>query len=121
MGTDVSVAEPQLYQIWDGAVARPLHGGKVTVGVIDFEPLTHVCEHRHETEQLGLVVKGAITMVIDGERRELRVGDMYSIRGGIPHSGETGPDGAPIVDVFSPVRSDWNDTPRLAVAEGRWP
>jgi len=90
MGTYVSVAEPQLYQIWDGAVARPLHGGKVTVGVIDFEPLTHVCEHRHENEQLGLVVKGAITMVIDGERRELRVGDMYSIRGGIPHSEETG-------------------------------
>jgi quercetin dioxygenase-like cupin family protein len=80
-----------------------------------------VCEHRHENEQLGLVVKGAITMVLDGERRELRVGDMYSIRGGIPHSGETGPDGATVVDMFSPVRSDWNDTPQLAVAEGRWP
>jgi quercetin dioxygenase-like cupin family protein len=78
-----------------------------------------VCEHRHENQQLGLVVKGAITMVIDGERRELRVGDMYSVRGGIPHSGETGPDGATVVDVFSPVRCDWNDTPRLAVAEGR--
>lgn len=31
------------------------------------------------------------------------------------------PDGATVIDVFSPVRSDWNDTPRLAVTEGRWP
>ena len=101
-------------------VARPLHGERLAVGILDFEPLTHVPEHRHDNEQLGLVLKGSITMVIDGERRELRVGDMYSIRG-IPHSGEAGPDGARVVDVFSPVRTDWNATPRLAVAEGRWP
>jgi hypothetical protein len=24
------------------------------------------------------------------------------------------------LDVSSPARSDWNDTPRLAVAQGRW-
>jgi hypothetical protein len=35
--------------------------------------------------------------------------------------GEAEPDGAPFMDVFSPVRSDWNDTPLIAVAEGRWP
>ena len=35
--------------------------------------------------------------------------------------GESGPDGAPVIDVFSPVRSDWNDTTSLAVTEGRWP
>lgn len=87
---------------------------------LDFEPLTHVPEHCHDNEQVGLVVKGSITTVIDGERHELRVGEMYSIgAGGIPHSGESGPDGATVVDVFSPVRSDWNDTPCLAVAEGR--
>ena len=46
---------------------------------------------------------------------------MYSIRSRIPHSGEAGLDGATVLDVFSPVRSDWNDTPRLALAKGRWP
>ncbi len=121
MSTYVSVAGVQPYQIWDGAVARPLHGERITVGIIDFEPLTHVPEHRHVNEQLGFVLRGSITMTIDGERRELRMGDMYSIRSGIPHSGEAGPDGATVADVFSPVRADWNDTPRLAIAEGRWP
>lgn len=121
MSTYVSVAGLQPYQIWDGAVARPLHGDRITVGIIDFEPLTHVPEHRHANEQLGFVLRGSITMTIAGERRELRKGDMYSIRSGIPHSGEAGPNGATVADVFSPVRSDWNDMPRLAIAEGRWP
>lgn len=121
MSTYTSVAGLQPYQIWDGVVARPLHGERITVGIIDLDRLTHVPEHRHVNEQMGFVLKGSITMVIDGERRELHVGDMYTIRSGSPHAGETGPDGATVVDVFSPVRSDWNDTPRLAVAEGRWP
>ena len=33
----------------------------------------------------------------------------------------SGPDGATVLDLFSPVRSDWNDGPLMAVAEGRWP
>ncbi len=102
-------------------VARPLHGERITVGILEFEPLTQVPDHRHDNEQLGLDVKGSITMVIDGERRDLQVGGMYPIRSGISHSGEAGPDGATVLDVFSPVRSDWNDIPRMPVAEGRWP
>jgi hypothetical protein len=70
---------------------------------------------------LGLFVKGSITLVIDGEHHDLHMSDMYFISSGIPRSGESGPDGAPVIDVFSPVRSDWNDAPRLAVTEGRWP
>ena len=116
-----SVAGLQPHQIWSGTVARALHGERISVGILDFEPLTHVPDHRHDNEQLGLIVKGSITMVIDGERRELLVGDMYSIKGGIPHSGEAGPDGATVVDVYSIVRSDWNQTPRLPVAKGHWP
>lgn len=121
MSTYVSVAGLQPHQIWDGVVVRPLRGERITVGILEFEPLTKVPEHRHDNKQLGLVLKGSITMVIDGERRELHVGDMYSVRGGVPHSGEVGPDGATVTDSFSPPRSDWNDAPRLAAAKGRWP
>jgi len=116
-----SVAGLQPRQIWDGVVARPLHGERITTRILEFEPLTLVPEHGHDNEQMGFVLKGSTTMVIDGERRDLQRGAMYAIRSGIPHSGEAGPDGATVLDVFSPVRSDWNDTPRLAVAEGLWP
>ena len=94
MSTHASVVGLQPRQMWDGVVARPLHGARITVGIVEFEAMTRVAEHRHDNEQLGLVLKGSITTVIDG---------------------------AAVLDVFSPVRSDWNDTPRMAVAEGRWP
>src|SRR5579859_2300682 len=81
MSTYASVAGLQPRQIWDGVVASPLRGARITVGILEFEPLTQVPEHRHDNEQMGLVLKGSITMVIDGERRDLQVGGMYSIRG----------------------------------------
>lgn len=121
MSTYAAVGRLQPHRIWDGVVARPLHGERITVGILEFEPLTQVPEHSHDNEQLGLVLKGSITMVINGERRELEVGGMYAVRSGIPHSGEAGPDGATVVDMFSPVRSDWNDAPRFAVSKSRWP
>lgn len=40
MSTHVSVAGLQPYRIWGGMVARPLHGESLTVGILDFEPLT---------------------------------------------------------------------------------
>jgi hypothetical protein len=40
MSTYVSVAGLQAHQIWGRVVARPLHGESLTVGILDFEPLT---------------------------------------------------------------------------------
>jgi len=56
-----------------------------------------------------------------GERCNLQAGGMCSIGCGVPHSGESGPDGATVMDAFSPARSDWNDSTRLPVAAERWP
>ena len=40
MSTYVSAAGLQPHQIWGGAVARPVQGESLTVGILDFEPLT---------------------------------------------------------------------------------
>jgi hypothetical protein len=55
-----------------------------------------------------------------GRRYRDRHADAVHQSCGIPHSGEAGPDGATVLDVFSPVRSDRNDTPRLAVTKRHW-
>jgi quercetin dioxygenase-like cupin family protein len=121
MPTHASVFELEPHQIWNGVVARPLHGERITVGIFELEPLTPVPEHRPDNEQLGLVLKGSIPMVSGGERRNLQAGGIYSIGSGVTHSGESGPDSATVMDAFSPARSDWNDSTRPAVAAGRWP
>ncbi len=109
------------YKIWDGAVARAVHGERITMAVIDLEPNMVVPTHQHENEQLGFVIRGSITMTIDGDARELHQGETYAIPSQVPHSAATGPDGATVVDVFSPIREDWERLERLEATPGNWP
>lgn len=121
----VSIYEPfgslRPYQIWDGAVARAIHGERQTVAIIDLDPDQDVPEHSHDNEQLGFVLEGEITMTIGGDSRTLRPGDTYTILSAIPHSARSGPAGAKVVDVFAPVRADWEQAPRLEPTPGGWP
>jgi quercetin dioxygenase-like cupin family protein len=108
-------------KIWEGAVARAVQGERLTLAVVDLEPDQAVPEHHHDNEQLGFVLKGSITMVVGGESRTLRPGEAYAIPSQVPHSAHSGPEGASVVDVFCPVRSDWASLPRLEPSVGAWP
>jgi quercetin dioxygenase-like cupin family protein len=121
MDTYESFSSLRPYQIWDGAVARAIHGDRITVATIELEPNREVPEHSHDNEQLGFVLQGEITMVVGGESRTLHTGETYTIPSGVPHSATTGPEGATVVDVFAPVRADWEQAPRLEPSPPRWP
>jgi quercetin dioxygenase-like cupin family protein len=91
------------------------------MAVIDLDPDLLIPEHHHGNEQLGFVLVGKVTMVIGGEERELSTGEAYSIPSDVPHSARTGHEGATVVDIFAPIRSDWEKTQRLEPSRGRWP
>lgn len=116
-----AVAELPPAQIWDGAVARIVNGERLTIGFVDLDPNVAVPEHRHENEQVGFVLRGSITMVIGGESKTLPVGNAYRIASQVPHSATAGASGATVVDVFAPVRADWDKAPRLKPFPGGWP
>jgi quercetin dioxygenase-like cupin family protein len=116
-----SVGTVRPYKIWDGAVARAVHGERITFAVVDLDANRAIPEHRHANEQVGLVLKGSVTMTIGGESRRLEVGDTYVIPGDVPHGAETGPEGASVLDVFTPTREDWEQAERLEPSPGAWP
>ena len=116
-----SISQLKPYVIWSGAVARAVHGERVTVAVVELEPHQEVPEHHHDNEQVGFVLRGMITMTIAGVARDLRVGETYVIPGDVPHSAATRGEGATVVDVFAPIRTDWEQVPRLDPSPGRWP
>lgn len=121
MSTYSSFSTLRPYQIWDGAVARAVNGERLTMALIDLDPDLDIPEHHHVNEQLGFVLKGSITMVIAGDAKELSAGETYVIPSDVPHSARTGSRGATVVDIFAPVRADWEKTPRLEASKGRWP
>lgn len=109
------------YLIRAGMTARVVNGERTTVAVIDIDPDGVAEEHHHENEQIGFVISGVITMRIAGESRELHPGDTYVIPSNVPHDAKAGPEGATVVDVFTPVRADWEKLPRAEPSPGKWP
>ncbi|HEV3462254.1 MAG TPA: cupin domain-containing protein [Candidatus Dormibacteraeota bacterium] len=116
-----TVAKLKPTRIWDGVLARTVNGDRLSIGFVDIDPNMLVPEHRHENEQVGFVLRGSVTMVVDGQARELRVGETYTIASQVPHSAKAGVDGVSVVDVFAPVREDWKSKPTVDPFPGRWP
>ena len=121
MSAFTKFADLRPYQIWEGGVARAIHGHRITAAVIDLAPNIDIREHNHENEQVGFVLKGKVIMIIDGQARELSVGEGYLILSNVRHSARTGSDGATVVDMFAPVRADWEGATRLEPSSGSWP
>ena len=116
------IADVPARDVWGDAVqARVIVGRNASLAVVELGPGAIVPEHRHEHEQLGLCIEGSITFTIDGERRELRPGGTWRIPSNLPHDAVAGPDGAVVVDIFAPVRADWDALPSSAPRPPRWP
>ena len=108
--------------VWGETVqARVIVGNNASLAVVELAPGAIVPEHHHEHEQLGLCVKGSVTFTIAGEQRELRPGGTWRITSNLPHTAVAGPDGAILVDIFSPVRADWDALPRSEPRTPMWP
>jgi quercetin dioxygenase-like cupin family protein len=113
--------ELPLRRIWDGINARVVNGERLALGVVELDPGAVVQEHRHEHEQLGMVIRGAMTFRIGDETRELGPGETWTIPSNIPHEATAGPEGAVVIDVFAPVREDWVSLDAADPREPRWP
>jgi quercetin dioxygenase-like cupin family protein len=107
--------------IWDGVLARTVDGASCSFGVVELEPNVVVPEHRHPNEQLGIVVSGSVAFRVGEETRELGPGGTWRIPPDVPHEVVTGPDGAVVLDVFSPPRADWAALERTEPRAPRWP
>jgi quercetin dioxygenase-like cupin family protein len=115
------IADATVLKVWEGVLGRAVEGERLTLALIELEPDCEVPQHDHANEQLGLVIQGEITMTVGGERRTLGPGGTWRILGGVPHAAKAGPQGAVVIDVFSPVREDWRELGRLPPSTPRWP
>jgi quercetin dioxygenase-like cupin family protein len=108
-------------QVWETVTARVAHGERLSLAVVELDPDAHVPEHRHENEQLGLVLTGSLRFRIAEETRDLGPGETWTIPSDVPHEVRAGPEGAVVIDVFAPVRADWDELEAAAAHEPRWP
>jgi quercetin dioxygenase-like cupin family protein len=63
-------------------------------------------EHAHPPEQIALVIKGRMKLIVAGVPHELAAGDAFYIGSNVPHNVETIED-TTVIDTFSPPRDDY--------------
>lgn len=108
-------------QVFDGIRARRVEGDLITLAIVELDPGAIVPEHRHPHEQNGMVITGQMTFRVGSEVRVLGPGGTWRILGGVVHTATAGPDGAVVIDVFSPIRTDWEDREVLEPMDPTWP
>ena len=77
------------------------------------EPGATLPAHRHRHEQIGYVIRGTLTAVVEGEERRLEPGDSYAFPGGERHGAENRGDVPAVgIGVLSPPRREprWRTT-----------
>jgi quercetin dioxygenase-like cupin family protein len=115
------IAELRPVAVWEGVVARAVHGERVTLAVVELDPLSVVAAHAHENEQLGIVLRGSVRFRVRAEERELGPGETWRIPANEEHEVHTGPEGAVVIDVFGPPRDDWRALETLEARPPLWP
>jgi quercetin dioxygenase-like cupin family protein len=118
----VDIASQPVIDVWGETVrARRIDGERVTLAVVELAPDANVPGHRHENEQLGMVITGNVTFTIGDETRVLGPGGTWRIPSGVYHEVQVGPSGAAVIDIFAPIRSDWDTLPLNPPAPPVWP
>lgn len=92
-----------------GVELRPIFGQTLLTCWITMEPGAGVPSHAHVNEQSGVVIGGSITITVNGENRVLTSGEAYLVAPNVVHEAVAGPDGARLVESFTPVREDFRE------------
>ena len=122
MSNLIDITDAPLLALWGDTVrGRRIQGERLTLAVVELAPNAVVPEHRHEHEQLGMVIKGEVDFTLDGETRHLGPGGTWRILSNLPHNVNAGPEGAVVLDIFSPTRDDWDDRTIVEGSVPRWP
>ena len=122
MSNLTDVADVPVIDVWGEAVrARRIEGERITLALIELAPDSIVPGHRHENEQLGIVISGGLTFTVGDETRQLGPGGTWRIPSDTPHQVSVGPDGAVVIDVFAPIRTDWENLPSHPPSRPIWP
>jgi quercetin dioxygenase-like cupin family protein len=93
-------------EVGPGAKSRIISTDKVTVESITFEPNSHYPPHRHEAEQIMILMDGAGDEIADGKLYHLEKGDVIILPSNIEHGLYVSDKGCHFIIVSCPPRHD---------------
>ncbi len=92
-----------------GMTSNIFLGDNVMISVVEIDANTAGKIHSHAEEQWGVLLKGSGVRTQDGVETAVSEGDFWQTPGNMEHTFTAGPQGALVLDVFSPPRQAYRD------------
>jgi quercetin dioxygenase-like cupin family protein len=106
--TFIKVSDINPKEIVPGFKGRFIHSANMTVAYWDIKAGSSVPLHQHVHEMMVNVIDGKLELTVAGETRILEAGMVAVIPSQVPHTAK-GITDCKIIDVFHPVRADYNN------------
>lgn len=103
----------------DGVETRIFPGDRAMLSVVRIAPNAEGTVHSHPEEQWGVMLEGSGVRVQGGREFPVEPGDFWRTPGDVPHAFRAGPEGATVLDVFSPPRDAYRQPGSGFGASGR--
>jgi len=94
-------------ELAEGLETRIFPGQNVMLSIVRVGPNKSGEIHQHPQEQWGVILEGSGVRIQDGVEHEVGNGDFWQTPGAVSHGFRAGPDGAVILDIFSPPRDEY--------------
>jgi quercetin dioxygenase-like cupin family protein len=90
-----------------GLHAHIFTGEGAMLSIVTIAPNAAGTLHAHPEEQWGVLLEGTAIRVQGEEEVPVRKGDFWRTPGEVPHTMRAGPEGARVLDIFSPPRAEY--------------
>ena len=101
------IGRGQFADLGSHGAANILCGDKIMLSFVDMPADSYAEPHRHkDIEQATILLKGDAEFVVEGKRFPVQEGDVLIFAPDEEHGAYVGPNGARVLDVFTPPRED---------------
>lgn len=90
-----------------GLRTRIFAGEHAMLSVVTIDPNAQGQLHSHPEEQWGVLLEGSAVRIQGNEEIRVKKGDFWRTPGNVPHTMRAGPEGARVLDIFSPPRPEY--------------
>jgi gluconolactonase len=106
----------QLTELAEGAHSRLISGRNMQLSFISMDPLSIFPHHIHPEEQIMFVLRGACDEILLDTEQAMKANSIVRIPGNLVHGAKIGELGCDALDLFWPVRPDYSEKEKAALA-----